>query len=110
MVGDQTLGTAARERSGAAVGEELRSASLPPWRLLESLLARRCWERQRRLLVAGEVEAAILPEPEVVEERKREAGAVVLAVMMARQTMAAVVPGRSAEQGLMIYWRMVFER
>jgi hypothetical protein len=60
------------------------------------------------LLTAEEAGAVILPAPEVVEERTKEVEGVVLAAMTARQTRAAAVLGRLAEQGPMIYWRMVY--
>lgn len=47
-VGDLTPAIAAREHSGEVAAAEPRSASLPPLLPLESLLARRYWERHHR--------------------------------------------------------------
>lgn len=107
-VGDQMPVIAARERSEEVGAAELRSGSSPLLLPLESLLARRYWGRQRRPR-AEEAEAAILPAPEVVLERMKEAEGVVLAARTVRQKTVAVVLGRLAEQEPMIYLRMVYE-
>lgn len=96
-VGDQTPAIVARGRPGEAAVAEPRSASLPPLLPLESLLARRYWERCRRSLAAAEGEAVIVLAPEVVEERMKEAEGVVLAVMTVRQTTVAAALARLAE-------------
>lgn len=108
-MGDRTPAIAVRERSGEAAAAEPRSVSLPPLLPLESLLARRYWERRRRPLGAAEGEAVIELAPEVAGERMKEAEGVVLAVMTVRQTMVAAVLARLAEQELTIYSRMVYE-
>lgn len=107
-VGGRTLAIAARERSVEAAAAVLMSASLLPLQRLESLPARQYWERRRRPL-AAEGEAVIVPAPEVVGERMKEAEGVVLAVVTVRQTTVAAALARLAEQEPMIYSRMVYE-
>jgi hypothetical protein len=106
VVVDQTQGIAAKGRSAEVVGEGPRLASLPPLLLLESLLARRCWVRRRRLLEAGEAGAVILPAPGVVEERMKEVEEGVLVATTARQMRVPGVPGHLVKEQTMIYWRM----
>lgn len=103
-VGVRPPAIAVRERSGEAAAVELRSASLPPLLPLESLPARRCWERRPRPLAAAEGEAVIVLAPEVVGERMKEAEGVVLAVMTVRQTTVAAVLARLAEQEPTTCW------
>lgn len=104
----QTPAIAAKERSGEAVAEELRSGSLPLLLPHEWLLVRRYWERWHRRLVAGEGAAVILPAPEAVLERMKEVEGAVRVVTTVRQTMVAAVLGRLAEQEPTRYWRMVY--
>ena len=104
----QTPAIAAKERSGEAAAGGLRSGSLALLLPREWLLVRRCWGRRHWRLAAEEGEAVILPALEVVLERRKEAEGAVLAVTTARQTMVVAVPGRLAEQGPTICWRMVY--